>query len=62
MRNKVVTDLDEIQEILHQYHYNAMGGHSGINNTLAKISNFYIWSGMKEDVVEYVSSYLNQYK
>ena len=32
-----------------------MGGHSGINNTLAKISQYYIWSGMKEDVVEYVS-------
>ena len=32
-----------------------MGGHSGINNTLSKISNFYVWNGMKEDVVEYVS-------
>ena len=32
-----------------------MTGHSGINNTLSKISNFYIWTDMKEDVVEYVS-------
>lgn len=52
LRKKVVT---EISEILNQYHSKPMGGHSGINNTLAKISQYYIWSGMKEDVVEYVS-------
>ena len=32
-----------------------MDGHSGINNALSKISNFYLWNGMEEDVVEYVS-------
>ena len=47
--------LVEIQEILHQYHSNPMGRHSGINNTLSKISQYYMWNGMKEDVVEYVS-------
>ena len=36
VRRKVVTELTEIQEILHQYHSNPMGGHSGINNTLSK--------------------------
>jgi hypothetical protein len=51
----VVTELKEMQDILYQYHSNPMGGHSGINNTLSKISNFYMWNGMKEDVVEYVS-------
>ena len=55
IKKKVVTELEEIQYILHQYHTNPMGGHSGINNTLSKISNFYVWNGMKEDVVEYVS-------
>ena len=55
VRRKVVTELTEIQEILHQYHSNPMGGHSGINNTLSKISQFYMWNGMKEDVVDYVS-------
>ena len=55
LKKKVVTELEEVQDILHQYHTNPMGGHSGINNTLSKISNFYIWNGMKEDVVEYVS-------
>jgi hypothetical protein len=32
-----------------------MGGHSGVNATLNKISNYYCWNGMKEDVQEYVS-------
>jgi hypothetical protein len=31
------------------------GGHSGVNATLNKISNYYCWNGMKEDVQEYVS-------
>ena len=55
LRKKVVTEISEMSEILNQYHSKPMGGHSGINNTLAKISQYYIWSGMKEDVVEYVS-------
>lgn len=55
LRKKVVTEISEISEILNPYHSKPMGGHSGINNTLAKISQYYIWSGMKEDVVEYVS-------
>ena len=50
LKKKVVTELEEVQDILHQYHTNPMGGHSGINNTLSKISNFYVWNGMKEDV------------
>ena len=53
---KVVTDLQEILEILNQYHSNPMGGHSGINSTLSKTSQYYYWNGMKEDVVEYVSA------
>lgn len=55
LRKNVVTELQEIAEILDQYHSNPMGGHSGINNTLAKVSQYYVWNGMKEDVVEYVS-------
>ena len=39
MRKKVVTELVEIQEILHLYHSNPMGGHSGINNTLSRFSH-----------------------
>ncbi len=55
LKKKVVFELEEIKDILKQYHSNPMGGHSGINNTLAKISQYYTWNGMKADVAEYVS-------
>ena len=35
----------------------AMGGHSRVNATLNKISNYYYWNGMKDDIQEYVSSW-----
>ena len=44
-------DVKEISDILYQYHSNPMGGHSGINNTLTKVPQYYTWNGMKEDVV-----------
>ncbi|CAB4025130.1 myosin-1 isoform X3 [Paramuricea clavata] len=53
LKKRVVTELEEIKDILNQYHSNPMGGHSGINNTLAKISQYYTWHGMKADVTEY---------
>ena len=58
-QKKKEMSLEEISEILKQYHCNHMGGHNGINNTLAKISQYYLWNGMKEDVTEYVSAFLN---
>ena len=61
IKKKVVTELAEIQEILLQYHSNPMGEHSGINNTLSKISQYYMWNDMKEDVVEYVSMISDTY-
>ena len=55
LNKRVVFELEDIKDILNQYHSNPMGGHSGINNTLAKISQYYTWNGMKADVTEYVS-------
>ena len=55
IRRKVVLTIEEIGEILHHHHSEAMGGHSGVNATLNKISNYFCWNGMKEDVQEYVS-------
>ena len=54
-RKKVILTINETQDILHNYHSNPMGGHSGVNATLNKISNYYCWNGMKEDIQEYVS-------
>ena len=52
---KVVLKVEEISEILHFHHSNAMGGHSGVNATLFKVSSHYHWNGMNEDIQEYVS-------
>ena len=51
---KVVTTEDEVKDILRQYHCDGMGGHSGVNSTLGKISIRYWWFHMKEDIREYV--------
>ena len=58
-KKKVLLTLEEISEVLHHHHSNAMGGHSGVNATLDKIPNYYYWYGMKEDVQEYVSFIMN---
>ena len=47
--------VEETKEILHHHHSDTTGGHSGVNNTLFKVSSFYHWNGMKEDIQEYVS-------
>ena len=54
-RKKVVLKVKEISEILRFHHSNAMGGHSGVNANLFKVSSHYHWNGMKEDIQEYVS-------
>ena len=56
-KKKVVRTIEDIVDILRRHHSDAMGGHSGVNATLHKISNYYCWNGMKEDVQEYVSSH-----
>ena len=54
-KKKVVLHEDEAVELLKFYHSSGTGGHSGINATLSKISQYYTWNGMKQDVLEFVS-------
>ena len=54
-RKKVILTVMEVSEVLQEYHSNPMGGHSGVNATLGKVSTLYYWNGMKEDIQEYVS-------
>ena len=61
MRKKVVLTIEEIGDILKHHHREAMGGHSGVNATLQKISNYYCWNGMKEDVCKKSLIYVNLY-
>ena len=39
--------VDKIKDVLHHYHIDAIGGHSGVNATLE-------WC-IKEDIDEYIS-------
>ena len=57
IRKKVVFEMDEATNLLHQYHSSPLGRHSGINATLSKVSQFYMWNGMKQDIVDYVSKH-----
>ena len=56
VKKEVITTEERVKELLNFYHSNAMGGHSGINNTTSKLSQHYYWSGISADIAEYVSS------
>ena len=53
-RKRTVWDIEEAKELIRFHHSGSLGGHRGINATLAKLQT-YTWNGMKEDVVDYVS-------
>lgn len=40
--------------ILKQFHDSTLGGHLGINKTIQRIKNQFIWKGMKSDVKRYI--------
>lgn len=54
--NKVIelTDLDEIEEILHMYHNSLLSGHTGYDRMLANIRKFYTWNGITKNVREFI--------
>ena len=53
-RKKVLMSMEDAAVVLKQYHSSPMGGHSGVNGTLAKVSQNYTWNGMRQDIVDYV--------
>ena len=58
VKRKVVMREEEASDLLKHYHSSVTGGHSGINATLSKLTTWYSWNGMKEDVREFVSALL----
>ena len=53
VKKKVVLTIEEIKEISHHHHSNPMGGHSGVNATLQKISNYYygmVWKRISKNM------------
>ena len=56
-KKRALTNVDEVIKVLRQFHSSPMAGHSGVNCTLGKISQYHIWHRMKEDVTDYVGIY-----
>ena len=52
----VVSQWDRVRDIRRQYHLDPMGGHSGVNATLTKITEKYWWLRMTDDIKLYVSA------
>lgn len=45
-----------IKGILTAFHSSIIGGHSGIKQTLSRISNIYFWKTLRADVQEFVNT------
>lgn len=56
VKKKVITSVDDVNGIMRLYHPNPDGSHCGINRTLAKISQSYLWNGMREDISAYIKN------
>ena len=55
IRQRIVTDRNERQNILWQMHSAPHAGQSGVNATVDKITQLIYWKGVKNDVQAYVS-------
>ncbi|XP_025078882.1 uncharacterized protein LOC112554993 isoform X3 [Pomacea canaliculata] len=52
---EVITSLERVADIIEKYHSSPWaGGHSGIEATVEKISSFYRWGSVKNDVTYYI--------
>lgn len=48
-------DIPIISTLLHEYHAMLTGGHSGVAMTLARISENFYWTGLRDDITTFVS-------
>jgi hypothetical protein len=51
----IVTDKEEIEKILFEFHDNLLNGHTGIDKTYDKIKDKYYWPKMKQDITNYIN-------
>jgi len=42
--------------LLEEFHKTPIGGHMGINKTLARLGENFVWTGMREDVHNFVAA------
>lgn len=53
---KILTDRNDIDLILKEYHQNPLGGHQGIKRMLSRIKDKFSWDHMKQTVIDYVGN------
>lgn len=51
---KILSDPEEIQEILFKYHNSQIAGHPGQVKLYKKLKPFYYWENMKQNIRDYV--------
>lgn len=51
---KKISSQDEINQILHEFHDAPLGGHTGIERMVKRISERYNWPNMKQNIKSYV--------
>jgi len=49
-------DLPIIPSLLYEYHATPTGGHMGIAKTIARLSENFNWTGLREDVTQFVAN------
>lgn len=55
-RTIVVTEGEDIENIIKTYHDSLLGGHLGIEKTTKTIAQFYHWPNMTSDIGKYISN------
>ncbi|CAM8968817.1 unnamed protein product [Rhodiola kirilowii] len=56
-RNRLLVPDDSAvrQLIIHEFHNTPIGGHAGIQRTVARISSNFYWPGLRKDVTDYIN-------
>lgn len=49
-----VLNVEEMQNLIREFHENPLGGHQGVNRTFIRLNSNYYWTGMRKQIKEYI--------
>lgn len=55
-KRKILTDPEDIKQILKDYHNSPVGGHQGFQRTFRRIQLEYSWKNMFKDIAKYIKT------
>lgn len=55
-KRKILTDPEDIKQILKDYHNSSIGGHQGFQRTFRRIQQEYSWKNMFNDISKYIKT------